>query len=574
MVPARRLEHLLRGSCNAAMNGAILGLALAVATAGGAYAQQGDEWTVRVRSLLPFARPSLQLADQICTAIPGEAVSDAPVRLDAAVEQKPPIWVVTLLEHRHRTAVDAGRLSLVLTHATKPGDDENRDGASVVLRGRASDVAACERDLSSVAAALGRPIEVTAWRLPLPDGPLPATSWDPAALQQALQRTPPLWTARGRTRSGGALRLADERGIGILRDLDTEIAEQAKLHDPKIDVVFAGVRATLVVDALPPEELVLRGSWLLSEPVAMHEQEVCERTLTVDLPEHKTAWISFAGRVASGGALVVAGRGGGVGPDGFVLVLGARYLAPAAPEPAPDLLVRPVGALLGAATPVQVPRSWPRPGEEATYFLRVDRDGGLATDDLLPLLNVQPPAEAWLEDKTLVVHGDPGACRQCEALLQQLAGGLRAATLHTRAVTNTEALELVQPVLADRAAGAFVGRERAVVKDQEVEIAAKAQASNPVVGVAYSGLWLGATAARSGDGWHVNGVWSLAAHQEPRERQHADRVPMVLQLVDYRLTTLPWDAAMAANVEHALGDGPAWAKGGAATRVTVKLVVP
>ena len=49
---------------------------------------------------------------------------------------------------------------------------------------------------------------------------------------------------------------------------------------------------------------------------------------------------------------------------------------------------------------------------------------------------------------------------------------------------------------------------------------------------------------------------------------------MVMQLVDYRLTTLPWDAAMAVNVEHALGDGPAWTKGGAATRVTVKLAVP
>jgi hypothetical protein len=222
-----------------------------------------------------------------------------------------------------------------------------------------------------------------------------------------------------------------------------------------------------------------------------------------------------------------------------------------------------------------MPRSWLRPGEDTPFFVRVDRDGGLANNDLMPLLNVQPPAEALLEDKTLVVYGDPGACRQCDALLQQLAGELRGATLHTRAIADGAApLELVQPVFADRAAGAFVGRERAVVKDHEVEIAAKAQASNPVIGVAFSGLWLGATAARSGDGWHMSGVWSLAAHGEPRERQHADRAPMVMQLVDYRLTTLPWDAAMPPNVEHALGDGPAWTKDGPATRVAVKLVVP
>jgi hypothetical protein len=559
------------------MNGAILGLALAVASAGVAYAQQGDEWTVRVRSLLPFARPSLQLPDQICTAIPGDAGSEAPVRLDAAAEQDPPTWVVTLLEQRHRQAVDAGRLSLATTHATsKPtGDDQNRTGGSVILRGRASDVARV-RTGSELAGCCARPADRSHGVAAAAAGRSAAGHvLGPATLQQELQRTPPLWTARARTRSGGAVRLADERGIGILRDLDSEVAEQAKLLDPKIDVAFAGVRATFVVDALPPEELVLRGSWLLSEPVALHEQEVCDRSLTVDLPEHKTAWISFAGRVASGGALVVAGRGGGVGPDGFLLVLGARYLAPSAPDPAPDLLVRPVGALLAAAAPVQMPRSWPRPGEEIPHFVRVDRDGGLANDDLVPLLNVRPPADVLLEGTTLVVHGDALACRQCDALLQQLAGELRAATLQTRALANDAAgLELVQPVFADRAAGAFVGRERAVVKDQEVEIAAKMQAPNPVIGVAYSGLWLGATAARSGDGWHMAGVWSLGAHDEPRERRHVDRVPMVVQLVDYRLTTLPWDAAMAPNVEHALGGGPAWTKDGPATRVSVKLVVP
>jgi hypothetical protein len=558
------------------MTPSILGAALALASAATAYAQQGDEWTVRVRSLLPFAVPSLQLPDAIWTALPGEAVSDAPARLDAAADQPAPSWVAELLERRHRTAVEAGRLTL--TTLSDGGSDEERPrrtGASLVLRGRATDVGACERDLDAIAGALGRPIEVTAWRLPLPDGPLPPAVWDAAAVQQAVQRTPPAWTARGRTRSGGALRLAAERGIGILRDLDVEVAERAKLYDPKVDLALAGVRATATVDALPGEELVLRGSWFLSEQIALHEQDVGERSATVDCPEHRTAWVSFGGRITSGGALCVAGRGAGVGPEGFVLVLGARYLAPAAPEPAMDLLVRPVGALLAAPHVPQLTRAWPRPGEDMPSFGFPGRDAGLSADSLVAVLGVQSPGEASMEGNILIVGGDPAACRQCDALLRQLAGELRQAALLTRGVADGGApLELMQPVLADQAAGAFVGRERSVVRDQEVEIASTAQAANPVIGVANSGLWLHAVAARNGANWHVAGTWSLAAHDEPRVREHDDRVRMVMQLVDYRTTTLPWDAAMAPNVEHALGDGPAWTKDGPATRVTVKLIVP
>ena len=536
-----------------------------LAFAGSALAQEGDEWTVRVRSLAPFAVPLLQLPSPIHTAIPGGDVPDALAALDARGETSAPSWVVGLLTERHRTAIAANRLQVELLQG----------GKSVLLRGRATDVAACQLDLDALAAVAGRPIEVSAWRLPLGDGPLPSTVLRPAELQQVLQHTPPLWTARGRTRSGGALRLASERGIGYLRDLDTEVAEAAKIFDPKVDLARAGVRATVVVDALPGDELVLRGSWFLSEPVALHEQDVGGRALSVDLPEHRTAWVSFGGRVASGGALAVAGRGGPVGPGGFLLVLGARYLAPLAGDPAPDLLVRPIGALPPAMIAALPRRGWRVPGDDSPVFGSAELDGGIGPGELLAAITPQENAEIGIEGSLLVVHGNADACRQCDALLQQLAAELRPVALHTRAGTDGEAaLELAQPLLADRAAGAFLGRERAVVRDQEVEIASRANAGNPVIGVAASGLWFGATAARSGDGWHVAGTWSLAAHDEPRVRIHADREHLTLQLVDYRTTTLPWDAAMAANQEHTLGDGPAWTKDGASTRVTVRLIAP
>ncbi len=547
------------------MNRTILGLALAVASAGGAYAQQGDEWTVRVRSLAALTPPSLQLPHAVHSAIPGESSPETPAALDARGEARASTWVVGWLSQRHRTAIDAGRLHVDTVH----------DGAGVLLRGRATDVAASEADLDALAAVVGRPIEVTAWRLPLDDGPLPPASLAPAELQQVLQRSPPLWPARGRTRPGGALRLANERGIGYLRDLDTEVAEAAKVFDPKVDVALAGVRATVVVDALSGDELALRGSWLLSEPQAMPEHDVGGRALSVDQPDHRTAWVTFAGRIGSGGALVVAGRGGPVGPAGFALVLAARYLAPVAGDPAPDLLVRSIGALLPATVAELPRRGWRVPGDDSPQFVRTQRDGALTGAELMAAIATPETNELGVEGTTLIVQGSPASCRQSEMLLQQLVAQLRPAALHTRAAADGEvALELVQPVFADRAAGAFVGRERAVVRDFEVEIASRANAPNPVVGVAASGLWLGATAARNGSGWHVTGTWSLAAHDEPRVRTHADREHMVMQLVDYRTTTLPWDAAMTPNQDHALGDGPAWTKAGPATRVTVRLIAP
>ncbi len=132
-------------------------------------------------------------------------------------------------------------------------------------------------------------------------------------------------------------------------------------------------------------------------------------------------------------------------------------------------------------------------------------------------------------------------------------------------------LELVQPLLGGRATAAFVGTERALVRDYEVEIASRSTAGNPVIGVARSGLWLATTAHEQGGSWHVTGSWSLAAHDEPRLHVHAETQPLLLHVPDYRTTTLPWDATMPLDLDHVLGQGPAWTTNGAPTQVTVRL---
>lgn len=541
--------------------------------AASATAQHAEAMTYRVRSLVPLMVPAQQLAAAIHSALPDYSGRDEERRLDAGDDGPSPQWVVELLKGRHASAVDSERLVLDTSLTTRP--ETVGIGGSLLVRGQLAAVEACLRDFDAIVAAVGRPLEVTAYRLPLPEGPLPAATWDAAALQQALQRARPLWLAHGRTRSGGPLRLAQESGRGYLRDVDVEVASRARITDPKPDVVFAGARATLTAHALAGDEVLLSGSWLLSEPVALHQQAMGTDGQRLDLPEQRTACVSFAGRVSSGGALVVAGRGGDVGPSGFLLVVGARYLAPPAGDLPADLLVRPVGALLTQRGTVRPQLGWRLPGDDRDGFPLVARDGGLDETDLSKLLSSAMAGQGSLDDGVLTVSGDVDACRRTDVALTQLMAQLRPAALHSRVEGQGLAvLECVQPVLGDRAAFAFLGRERALLCDQEVEIAEKAQIPNPIVDVARAGLWHFATAVAGPSTWHLAGAWTVAAHEAPHLREHADKPPMNLQLVDYRTTMLPWDAPMAVGQEHVLGDGPAWTANGPATRVVVRLIAP
>ncbi|MBL8752497.1 MAG: hypothetical protein JNK15_04275 [Planctomycetes bacterium] len=531
------------------------------------HAQQDPKVTV-VRSLLPFAPPSVQVADLPFSAIPGESVAEVPFALEAAGEADAARWVVALLEGRHQAAIESGRLQLVRgAGADGRARGAVRDGATLVLRGERNAVEACRRDLDALEAAVARPIEVTAWRLPLPEGALPATTWTAAQVQQAMQAAKPEWTATAHTRAGGALRLAQERSVGYLRDFDTEVAEKSKILDPKVDVLFAGTRLSLVVDALPGDDLLLRGGWLHTGVPTMRAVELDEAGSAIDAPEVTTAFATFGGRIGSGGALCVAGRGGDVGPTSFLLVVSARWLAPPAGDAAPDLFVRPVGAWLPRPMPGRPRLGWPRPGDDSPAFA-VRRDCGLlGGEELLTLLGVGGSLEGELH---VVAGGDGG--RSSDAALQELTANLRNLEITTRAVADgTGGPEFVVPALAGWPVAAFVGRESAVLRDHEVEIASRAAEGNPVVGIARSGIAFGVTAVPDRAGFHVHGAWSVAAHESPRRLVHPGPPTMPLQLVDARLTVLPWDASLALDREHGLGDGPPWRSGQAATKVVVKL---
>jgi hypothetical protein len=572
----------------AAMLGTALRVAVALASVAATSSAQQRESNgtpadpiVRTRSLAPLAPPHAQRSAPRASAMPRQVDPTAMLPLDTPGEARAPDWVVELLQQRHRGALDDGSLRIELGGGATTDDGRVRAQwqSTVVFAGDRQRVDAAVRDFDALLAIVGRPIEVSVHRLPLADGALPACLWDPATTSKQLQATPPLWTSRAHTRSGAELRLGDQELRGVVADLDVEVAERVTIFDPKVDAAFAGLLADLTVHALPGEGLQLRGSWLLSEPVSSLAMPIGTDRPSVDLPEHRTAYVSFAGTILSGGALVVSGRGGPLGPAGFQLVVSARYLAPPAAEAGPDLLVRPVGAFLaGSSAPQLRGLAWRLPGVDLPQFAQHDADGGLNPTELLRLLQGQQPGGVELFDGILIARGDVAANPRCNRLLAQLAADMATARLVSRVATDAagaagaaDAIELAQPVLGGHGAAAFVGRERMLIRDFEVEIAARAAASNPVLDTARSGLWLCVLPLANGPTWHVSGNWSLARHGAPRPHEHDEVELVVLHQTDVRTTTLPWQAPMPLDQDHVLGNGPAWADNGPPTTLRVRL---
>ena len=85
-----------------------------------------------------------------------------------------------------------------------------------------------------------------------------------------------------------------------------------------------------------------------------------------------------------------------------------------------------------------------------------------------------------------------------------------------------------------------------------------------------SGLWSATTVLAMGDGCVMNGTWTAVCNQEPRTWRHDGPPRLAAQAWDRRGTTLPWNAPMALDQLHVLGD--AAAGGEAGEQVAVRLV--
>lgn len=507
---------------------------------------QSGEQAVAVRSLQPFLPPTLQTANTIVTALASNEGSwqrNATARTGANNDTDAG-WLIALLNARHSKSIDAEELVLTVDANTR-----------LAMRGNKGAVNSCLADLDAIASTLARSIEITAYRLPVPAGDLPPAFMSGATLQASIAAEAPLWSARAVTRPGGSVQIGDVQWTSYMRDQDVEVAKKADIADPKVDSLFQGTRMALTVHALPNDELLLHGSWLTSERISLEEFSTGKDQPSIDAPHNKTAYVTFAGRVQNGDGLLVAGKVIEDGGMSFVFAVRARYLTPP-PGRADRLFVFPASAWSHATS-----TAWPlRPvrfvGEDDRgQHPIVDKTPVLGPEKLAAFVGSGGDGAVSMEGHVLVIDGSSAACAKAEARLKQLANAqLHGAELRIQAASSptAAAAKFVQPVLANMQARAFVGRERALVADYEVEIAENSDASNPIVRNAYEGVWSRVTTHPMGRDWNVMGMWRTARQLPPRLRVQTAKESRLLQLPDYKTSTWPWDGPLQANKAMAL----------------------
>lgn len=500
------------------------------------------------RSLRAFWPPAVQLTEPQVSAIPDEETTarggHQTTEIDIDLD-----WLDELLTARHEAAIDAGQLLLV------------RDGSDrMTLAGERGAVTAAAADLDRLIAAFSRTIVLTAERLPLTGDELPGTVLDRDQLAALRANAKPSWSAETRLATGGTARLGKDRWLGYLRDVDVEVAEKARMDDPKMDLLFGGTSVVATVHALTEERLLLHGSWLVSETIELRRSNTGPDDSHVELPHTHTAAISFSGALDAGDALVVAARSDA--PDGLrlALVLTARYATPR-PTPGAGMTVLPTTAFRAPITWPKLPKPGPLPFHEYPQHTAAPDRTLLSPPQLDELLTatVARSSELASHNGFLVLHGDPADCAGAERLLRMLTAAQTGnATLRVErdGGAHGPAMALVMPSLPDVPSYAFFGTERSLIGDAEIELASGVGQPNPRIITMRSGIWSECLFAEADDGGvQMRGTWCSADHGATRSFTLQTMHPIQLEATERHESVWPWNGRMQSGATHSLSPG-------------------
>lgn len=191
--------------------------------------------------------------------------------------------------------------------------------------------------------------------------------------------------------------------------------------------------------------------------------------------------------------------------------------------------------------------------------------------DLAALLAGDDQTQVFFDADVATITGAAAAKRL--ALLDGLltAHGRTTELQHQLGDAAGSIATIAQPTVAGRAAQVFIGHERSVVFDHEVEISNSAAMSNPVVGARRAGLWGCAVVDGDGANQLLTGCWLAVAQAPLTERNHLSDPPATLQLGTAQAATFSWQAPMPFDAVQVLGDGPPWRGKGAAPKLSVQL---
>lgn len=301
----------------------------------------------------------------------------------------------------------------------------------------------------------------------------------------------------------------------FVRDFDLEVAQDSKLGDPKIDLLFEGLRLGVdvspMIDGRHYARIGIQDADL-ADPMRSHSLGV-EYLGSVHVPEVQVDEGMVAAAVPDGGGVVIAAAGG----RWLVMLTRESELSsvgvPVAPfglADLPDGSHRRVVRYPGEGDP------WVSDAEIDDPLLRLDLMlGGMFGGGEAPVERVA--SSLLIEDAELraqVEESLRAECRNVRTLSFELAWGAVGAEALRDAAGREEPARWVDvaaslqhhsllPTVAGQRFSTASGVERQFVADYEVEIAQDASASNPVMRRSFAGM-------------SAHGVVDIAYTGEPR----------------------------------------------------------
>jgi hypothetical protein len=393
----------------------------------------------------------------------------------------------------------------------------------LMIAGSEDDVRRAREVVRGVGDVVGRPIRIT------------VTVFRPGAIEEAKVVLPPggsepqvrgfevLWEANTLTRSAVPVALTNERFTRFVRDLEVEVAQRADIGDPKTDVMFEGVRVVVEPHSLATNDgILLFGQIAVGErrgPVTTRSTGILDYP-SIDVPLVETNCAAVSGLVEDGGGLLLTIGGSLHGGGRTAVAISARFERPRA-DPGSRVAIYPTSALTTRGFDAMVATN----DDDSSRLYR-------STDSPFPIVKrYQPPGfgvvdrstledmatsavagrdgvKVWSVGEFLAVSGD----RDAQAAVASVLGQLEQQWLRTvqvdvateqratnggdgvfrRGDANEPAGEPLHrvslPALLGRPHFVIRGLESTAIQDLDVEIAQRAQASDPKVVSTFSGL--------------------------------------------------------------------------------------
>lgn len=349
-----------------------------------------------------------------------------------------------------------------------------------------------------------------------------------------------LWSGSTRMTPGWPILLEKAKRVPYVADYDVEVAQDARIADPRVRHLMDGVQLLVDVRRLPDrDDLLVFGDLR----VADLESPISTRRIGAsahgfqDLPQLRETRCLFSGRVDGDSRLAVWSLGDAEHGEPFVLTVKASR-APMPEVLQPQFTVMPVDGIFASHGMRELVRGPIPPRFDGEEFFEDFESQDYEPISLFDFLGEEYEDDIIQMGDVLVATAGPAGNRQIVQLMSMLADELADMV---EVDLSTEGHRIVMPCLSGRELIVTRGLHSAELWEYDVEIAGEEQVANPVTRRVFDGLHMRVRPGPVIDGsrvLRVNG--SLIESGLPEERPLGADDLGALYVYSPRRTRLPW----------------------------------